>query len=274
MPYRLGHYWVGLVLIVIVSGFWASYFRLIGNVPFAFHFHAFTSTCWVLLLIAQSISIQRRMTGFHRLMGQASFVLFPFLIAGLVMIINRSAMRFAAQESDGILVLGPAFGVGMVVAIAAYLTLYYRALRHRRQLKLHAGYMLATPLILFESPFSRVMEEFFPWMNVIGSEGPREVLDVIAISDALVAIFAIALYLRDRKHGAPWLVAAAFVIVQAIVMWFAPDVPGLAALFGAYSRVPPLLTVTAGLIAGAAAVWLGWTHGARPARRTTSIAPA
>ena len=53
--------------------------------------------------------------------------------------------------------------------------------------------MLATPMILFESPFSRLMGQAFPWMNVIGSEGPQQVLETIAISDFMVATFAITL---------------------------------------------------------------------------------
>ena len=45
-------------------------------------------------------------------------------------------------------------GVPLAVAVVAYLTLYYRALKHRRNVKLHAGYMLATPLILLRLLFS------------------------------------------------------------------------------------------------------------------------
>lgn len=266
MPYRYGHYFVGLVLLVTVTGFWASYFTMIGEVPLAFHVHAFTATSWLLLLLVQSIGIHLKLNAFHKLMGQASFVMFPPLIVGFVMIINVSATRFAAQESPFIAVLGPAFGIGMVIAVAAYLTLFYLALRHRRNIRLHAGYMLATPMILFESPFSRVMEQAFPWVNVIGSEGPREVLDMIAISDVLVAAFALILYARDRKHGAPWLIAAGFVLLQAVVMWFAPDIGALNTLFALYAQIPGALSVLLGFLAGAAAGWLGWTRGGAPAR--------
>ena len=129
---------------------------------------------------------------------------------------------------------------------------------------LSAGYMLATPMILFESPFSRVMDRFFPWMNVIGSEGPRAILDTIAISDALVAAFALVLYFRDRKNGAPWLMAAAFVLLQAVVMWFAPDMPFLNDAFGAYGRIPPTVTLAAGALAGIAVTYFGWVAGSRP----------
>jgi hypothetical protein len=269
MPYRHAHFYVGFVLLVIVTGFWASYFApLLSPMPLAFHVHAVTASSWLLLLIAQSVVIHRRMNALHRTMGLASFALFPLLILGFAMIINVSADRYAAKESDFIAYLGPSFGIGMGVAIAAYLTLFYQALKNRRNVKLHAGYMLATPMILFESPFSRAMDSFFPWMNVIGSEGPRGLLDTIVVSNTLVTIFALALYIRDRRHGAPWLVAIWFMTLQSIAMWFAPNFSLLSDLFAAYSRVPHWLSLSAALLVGAAAGWSGW-HAA-PARPTRS----
>ncbi len=261
MPYKYGHYYVGFVLAVILTGFWASYFRIIGGVPFAFHVHAFSATSWLLLLILQSLSIHQRHNAFHKLAGLASFALFPLLIAGFVMIINVSAARYANQENPFIMVLGPSFGIGMMIAVAAYLTLFYQALRHRRNIRLHAGYMLATPLILFESPFSRLMEQAFPWMNFIGSEGPMAVLDTIVISDGLAILFAMTLYFMDRKHGAPWLVASVFMATQALVMWFAPSIHFLNTLFRMYATLLPELTLLIGVIAGMLVGYFGWQRG-------------
>ncbi len=270
MPYRHGHFYVAAVLLVILAGFWLSYFAPIGAVPLAFHVHAATASTWLLLLIAQSVAIHRRMNALHRTMGLASFALFPLLILGFTMIINVSAERFASREGAYIAQLGPAFGIGMVIAIAAYLTLFYQALKHRRSVRLHAGYMLATPLILFESPFSRIIGQYLPWMNVIGSEGPRAVLDTIVIGDVMATAIALALYFRHPKHGTPWLVASAFMMAQAGAMWFAPDVPALGRFFAAYAQVPHSISMAFGLLAGIAAGWLGWNAAplrrARPAR--------
>ena len=275
MPYKYGHFWVGFVVLVTIAGFWPSYFLLFATpIPLAFHVHAFTSLTWLLFLIAQSLTIHKRQNAWHKVMGRASFVLFPLLILGFVSIINLSASRFAAQENPFIIQLGPAFGIGMVTAIAAYLYLFYHALKHRRNVKLHAGYMLATPAILFESPFSRVIDLHLPWMNFLGSEGPRGVLDVIVISDGLVLLFAAALYLRDRKHGAPWLAVMAFVAAQMVLMWFAEYIPGMSAAFALYAQVPPALTLALGALAGAAVAWFGWQHGMRAGGRQAAVQAA
>ena len=100
MPYRQAHYFVGFVLLVIMGGFWASYFsRVGGTMPLAFHVHAATSISWLLLLIAQHVAIHRRANALHRQMGLASFVLFPLLILGFTMIIIVSAARYVAAEN-------------------------------------------------------------------------------------------------------------------------------------------------------------------------------
>lgn len=266
MPYRHSHYYVGFVLLVIMLGFWASYWSITASVRGAFHVHAVSAMAWLSLLIVQSVSIQRRQNAFHKQMGLASLVLFPFLILGLVMIMDVAGQRYAAQESAFVMHNGPSFGIGTGIAIAAYLTLFYQALKNRRRVKVHAGYMLATPLILFESPFSRVMESYLPWLNFIGSEDIHAVQDTIAISDGMVALFALALYFRDRKNGAPWLVAAGFCLLQAVVMWFAPFVPQVGTLFGAYAQIPLPFTASAGMAAGIMAGWLGWRAGSAPVR--------
>ncbi len=274
MPYRHAHFYVGFVLLVVLTGFWASYFAPIASpMPLAFHVHASTATTWLLLLVVQSLVIHRHHRALHKVMGRTSFALFPLLILGFAMIIDVSADRYAVRESDFIAYVGPSFGIGMGVAIAAYLTLFYQALKHRRAVRLHSGYMLATPLILFESPFSRAMDQFFPWMNVIRSEGPHGLLDTIVVSNTLVSAFALALYLRDRKNGTPWLVAIGFMTLQSITMWFGPDWPLLGRLFAAYSLVPDWICFAAALLAGAAAGWFGW-HAAPGSRRREPAAGA
>lgn len=273
MPYRHAHYFVGVVLLVIMGGFWASYFSRVGGpMPVAFHVHAVTSMSWLLLLIAQHVAIHRRANALHKQMGRASFVLFPFLILGFTMIINVSAQHYAAAESPFIIHNGPAFGISMVVAISAYLTLFYQALKTRRNVRLHAGYMLATPMIVFESPFSRLIGDYFPWMNIIGSEGVHAVQDTIVIGDAMMIALAMTLYFMDRKHGAPWLVASFFMALQAVTMWFAPFIPALGTFFGAYATIPPAATMTAGVALGVAAAWFGWEAGKAPTKRARQSA--
>ena len=203
MPYRHAKYFVGFTLLILVIGFWESYFVRIAEVPAAFHVHAFTATTWVVLLLFQDWSIRNRRRNAHKIGGIFSLLLFPFLIVGFVMIINVSAAAYLADENPVARFLGPSFGMAMAFAIFAYLTLYYLALKNRRNVRLHAGYMLTTPLILFESPFGRVLLSFLPFMVFTGSDFPQRILDAIVIAMGISIAFALVVYMRDRKSGTP-----------------------------------------------------------------------
>lgn len=267
MPYRHAPYFVGFVMLTVLVGFWASYWAPIGTVPLAFHVHAITSVTWLILLIVQQVAIQRRNNALHKQLGLASLGLFPFLMLGFVMIADVSAQSHAAARNAFALHATPAFVIGTLIAIAAYITLFYQALKTRRNVRLHAGYMLASPIVLFESPYSRILPEYTPWLNFIGSQGPQEVLDTILIPDLMACAFALVLYFRNRKHGAPWLMAAGFTLFQGLVMWFSPFVPQLGPWIDAYAQIPLTVTGSLGIAAGALAGWLGWRAGAAPSRQ-------
>lgn len=272
MPYRHAHYFVGFVFLIVLVGFWGSYWAPIGAVPLAFHVHAMTALAWLSLLVVQSVTIQQRRNGLHKQLGLASLALFPLLIAGLTMIADLSAQRLAPGVSAAARYNAASFVIGTGIAIAAYISLFYLALKHRRNVKLHAGYMLATPVILFESPFSRVIDMHLPWLNLIGSEGPQGVQDTILTGDVMAAAFALAMYAMHRRHGAPWLLAVFFTLFQGVVMFTIPMVPQLEAPVRAYAQIPLPVTLAAALAAGALAGWLGWRAGAGPATRAAPVA--
>jgi hypothetical protein len=250
MPYRHANYFVGLVLLTIVVGFWGSYFTPIAEVPLAFHVHAFTAMAWVVLLMFQHWSIHGRRNALHRKAGMLSLFLFPFLIVGFVMIINVAAARFITSDSAGTQFLTPSFGLSMVFAIVAYLVLFYLALRNRRNVRLHAGYMLATPLVLFESPFSRIMLDHLPFLVFTGTGFPQRILDAIVISMALAIAFALVMYLRDRKSG--------ILLLQAVAMFFGTGIEWVRTGFAAYAAIPDWITILIGFGLGAAVSWTGW----------------
>jgi hypothetical protein len=268
MPYRHAKYFVGFVLVIIIIGFWNSYFVPVTEVPTAFHVHAFTAMTWVALLLFQDWAIRSRRRNLHKVGGILSLFLFPFLIVGFVMIINVSAAGYVADENPVARFLGPSLGLAMLIAILAYLTVFYQALRHRRNVRLHAGYMLTTPLILFESPFSRIIQLYLPFLVFTGSEFPQSVLDAIVIAmavlDAIVIAmalsiaFALILYLRDRKSGVPFLVAGSFLFVESVCMYVGTNIEWVRQGFEAYARIPTALTLLIGFLLGAAISWFGW----------------
>lgn len=264
MPYRRAPYYVLSCVLVIALGFWPSYFAPFASVPWQFHAHGVFATVWVLMVLAQSWTPHRGQMKLHRAVGQASLWLFPFLIGGLMAIIDLTAKGFVGGDAVR-KEWGGEFLIGLGLAIAAYVVLFYRALRYRRKVWLHSGYMLGTVLILFESPFSRVIGPLLPYESFMPS-----ILWSMALELAVIAV----LWWRYRDKAGPFLVAGLFVVGQMLGMGLLHRNPVLEWCLTVLGAMPSAAVVGLGLALGAATSWAGWQAGKRPAASSGSALPA
>ena len=272
MPYRHAHFYVLFVLAVIALGFWPSYFSTIGAVPWQFHAHGVAASLWVILVGTQSWTAHHKQLPLHRASGKASLLLFPFLIAGLCAIIDVTAKGYVAGEGPLRALLGGSFLAGLLVAVAAYVTLYYRALKYRRKVWLHAGYLLGTPIILFESPFSRIMSAFLPMFAIRGPQDFDKLMPTILWADALALAFCAAVWWRHRERATPFLVTGGFVALQMVAMGAIGQPAWLWGLLRVLGEIPSVTVVGTGFAIGALTSWAGWNAGKRPSEATGAMA--
>lgn len=275
MPYPRAHYYVLFVMAVIAVGFWPTYFAVWDNVPWQFHAHGVAASIWVAMVAMQSWTAHRKpQLPLHRAVGKSSLLLFPFLIGGLAAIIDLTAKGFAAGDHPVRAMFGGSFLIGLVLAIAAYVTVYYRALKYRRKVWVHSGYMLTTPLILFESPFGRILNGFMPGLQIRGPEDLHLIMPAILISMALALAFIALLWLRFRDKANPFLMAGAFIVAQMLTMGLMTENAFLKSLLAMLAQVPSAAVVGAGMVIGAATSWAGWQAGKKPAMATAVPAAA
>ena len=274
MPYRRAPYFVLAVIAVIILGFWPSYFAKWGTVPWQFHAHGVAASLWVLMVLAQSWTVHKEQLPLHRAVGKSSLLLFPFLIGGLAAIIDLTGKGFVSGEGVTRALYGGQFMIGLALAIAAYVVLYYRALKFRRKVWLHSGYMLATPLILFESPFSRLMAGFVPGLTIRGPEDFDRIIPSIEWAMAFELAVIAVLWFRFRDKASPFLVAGIFIVGQMLTMGLLVDNAVLEAILGVIGRLPSAVVVLTGVAIGAATSWAGWNAGKRPAAATAAAQPA
>ena len=274
MPYRHAPYYVLAVIAVIVAGFWPSYFAQWGSVPWQFHAHGVAASLWVLMVLAQTITVHKSQLPLHRAVGKSSLLLFPFLIGGLAAIIDLTGKGFVSGEGVTRTLYGGQFLIGLALAIAAYVVLYYRALKFRRKVWLHSGYMLATPLILFESPFSRLMTGFVPGLTIRGPDDFDRIIPSIEWAMAVELAIIAVLWLRFRDKASPFLVAGLFIVAQMLGMGLLVDNAMLESMLGVIGRVPSAAVVLTGFAIGAATSWAGWIAGKRPAPVAGAAQPA
>lgn len=265
MPYRHAHYYVLIVMAVIVAGFWPSYFAVWGSVPWQFHAHGIAASLWVAMVLGQSWTAHHRQLALHRAVGKSSLLLFPFLIGGLAAIIDLTAKGFVAGNDPVRMMFGGSFLIGLALAIAAYVTVYYRALKYRRKLWLHSGYMLTTPLILFESPFGRLLNMFMPGLAISGPGDFPLIMTAILWSMAIELAVIAAIWLRYRERATPFLIAAGFIAAQMLTMGLMADWAPLRSLLTTIGQLPSAAVVLVGFAVGALTSWAGWQAGKRPA---------
>lgn len=276
MPYPRAHYYVLGVMAVIATGFWPSYFTVLNRVPWQFHAHGLAASIWVSMVAAQSWTAHREpWSPLHRVIGKASMFLFPFLIAGLFAIIDRTGKGYVANDDPMRILFGGSFLIGMAVAAAAYVTVYYRALKYRRKVWVHAGYMLATPLILFESPFSRLLTMYAAPLMIRGPADFGHLVPAILWSMALELAIIAAIWLKYRGKATPFLVAGGFIAAQMVAMGLLKDLPVLKLLLTMIGNAPSPAVWLTGFSIGAVTSWAGWLAGkGSVVPSTLSVQPA
>jgi len=274
MPYRHAPYYVLAVIGVIIAGFWPSYFSKGVDVPWQFHAHGVAASLWVLMVLAQSITVHKSQLPLHRAVGKSSLFLFPFLIGGLAAIIDLTGKGFVSGNDPVRTLFGGQFLVGLALAIAAYVLLYYRALKYRRKVWLHSGYMLATPLILFESPFSRLMGHFIPAFAIRGLQDFSHLIPSIEWAMAASLLFIAAVWLKYRDKANPFLVAGCFIVAQMLTMGLMADNALLERVLTIIGTVPSAAVVLTGFTIGGLTSWAGWNAGKRPVPVAGAAQPA
>ncbi len=265
MPYKHAPYYMLAVIAVIIAGFWPSYFAKWGEVPWQFHAHGVAASIWVLMVLMQSWTVHKQQLPIHRAVGKSSLLLFPFLIGGLAAIIDLTGKGYVSGDGVTRQMFGGQFLIGLALAIAAYVVLYYRALKFRRKVWLHSGYMLATPLILFESPFSRLMSGFVPGLTIRGPQDFHRIIPSIEWAMAIELAIIAVLWWRFRDKASPFLVAGVFIVAQMLTMGLMSDNAVLESLLVMIGNVPSAAVVMTGFAIGAATSWAGWQAGKRPA---------
>ncbi len=252
MPYRRAPLVLLLLLPLIVIGFWQGYFSRLGEAPVAFHVHALTAGLWVLLLIVQSWAIHRGRIRLHRLAGKGSFVIFPFFLVGGLMVLQTMAVRTGIGDHPFMDLYGAGLGAFDTLTIAAFAAFYYAALRNRRNVQLHARYMLATPLLLLAPIFTRLA----PTLGLISVQDLHAFAPVIHLSNALTLLIAMGLFATAPRHGRPFLMAAMVVVGQSLLFIWPGGALWWREIYVQLAHVPVSIVVGAGLMLGVAVVIL------------------
>ena len=258
MPYR--HAWIWCLAIIGVTGvaFWPGYFSQLGEAKISSHFHAVTATLWILLIAAQSWSIDGGHRALHRSLGLAIFVLVPLFFIGGAGAEHSMAVATGSGTDAFYNIWGPSLGIYDLIASVGFLGLAVMALKDRRRVARHAAWLLATPLLLIGPIFSRIYPRYVPGLSMDGPEDFGLFRWGIHLGGLTAIAIALWLWSRHRRDGAPWLVVGAINLAQLVLFETLGFVPAWKTALVAFGHIPLAVHALGAAIISAAALWWGW----------------
>jgi hypothetical protein len=261
MPYRHAHWYILGLIPLIGLAFWPSYWSVLGSTTWQYHVHGLTAFLWLMLLAAQSWTIQHGDRASHRVAGLGSLLLFPLFMAGGAVLFLGMAMRMNAGSEFHVLYSARLAWID-VASVAMMLVFYHEALRHRRKVKLHSAYMLATTIALLPPILGRLSA--IP-LGVTGPGTFDRMFPGFIAGQLLAAAIALLVARGRGADGRPWLWAAlvstlgalAFATVGGSQLW--------RNVYAAMADIPaaPVMIAAGGV--GALVAWSGWNAGKRSA---------
>ena len=270
MPYRHAHWWILSLFPLAALAFWPQYISTFGSAPLEMHAHGITAALWLALLALQSWSIHHDNLALHRLSGRSSLILFPLFMAGGAGIFLGMADRYVAGSPFHAM-YAPRLAWLDIVGVAGFAFCYFQALRWRRKAQVHSRYMLSTIFFLMPPIFGRLSG--IP----LGVRGPADFAKLeygFQAANLLAAGIAIWLAFRPGKHGRPFLHAAGFILLSAILFQTIGAWLSWERLVANAADWPKAPLIFAAAIAGVAIAWAGWVAGKRPAPPQVEPVPA
>lgn len=210
--YSNAYLFLSLGLATVCLGFFPSYFSRLGQTDPAYHFHGISATLWMIILIVQPLIYRLGHLKTHRILGRIAIG-----IAFLVIVGGFNMMRLMIQNKAQF----PHERIGYqlafidIVTIFTFILFITLALIHRKNVHLHARYMICTifaPLVpaLFRVFFLYGIESDFQHALTLSHLIPELALLILIYDDK-----------RKRKIRPPYVMCLVILSLQHILMYTA-----------------------------------------------------
>ena len=259
MPYRHAHWYLLSLFPLAGLAFWPSYLSQFRSASIEFHMHGITATLWLILLVAQSWLIQSDRRQLHRTLGTASLILFPLFLMGGTGIFFGMAQRYV-EGSPFQAMYAPRLAWLDFVGVGGFAYFFYEALRLRRKVHLHSGYMLATVIFLLPPIVGRLTA--IP-LGVTGPEDFARLETGFQAANGLTALFAFFIAYRRGKHGRPFALAGALILLSDLLFGTVGATEAWESFYAGVASWPRAPFAMAAGIAGILIGYAGWMAGKR-----------
>jgi len=214
---RLGRqatYFLPLMFLAAVVGFWPSYFTAFASTRVSLHVHGLLMLTWMATLAVQAVLFRTGQLVWHRRIGRLSFAVAPLIVAVGLLVTREFMGRVGSNVTRVSLEI---FTISMI-SILAFGLLYGLAIYYRRVPELHARYMVGTGLMVIGAGLLRIFQNWVPGFSSLSSATHAGVV--------VVEVATIGLILNDRRIGrirAPFVVVLLLIALLHAMLWKAPD---------------------------------------------------
>lgn len=260
MPYRHAHWYLLALFPLAGLAFWQSYLSQFGTAPVEFHAHGVTATLWLTLLVAQSWLIHSDRRQLHRTVGTLSLVLFPLFLMGGIGIFFGMAQRYM-EGAPFQAMYAPRLAWLDFIGVGGVAYFFHEALRLRRKVHPHAGYLLATVIFLLPPILGRLTA--IP-LGVTGPEDFAKFEIGFPIANMLTAAISFLIAYRRGKNGRPFWIAGALIVLSAVLFATVGSTAAWESIYAGVAYWPRIPFALAAGIAGILIAYRGWMAGRRP----------
>ena len=208
--YRQTAYLFPVMLVLVVLGFFRTYFTVLPSTRLTIHIHGLLMLVWMSTLITQGVLVRTGRMTWHRRVGKASYVIAPLIVLFGFVVMRESLGGPGSEHSPRALrtLTLPLFAIlqfGLTYALAIY---------YRRETQLHARFMISTGLILMSAGTIRIFRDW-----VLG-------ISMANANFIFLEVLTVGLILNDLRLGrirAPFVLTLALFVSNHVLYWTAAD---------------------------------------------------
>jgi hypothetical protein len=211
--YSNAYLWMIAVFGITIIGFIPSYFAKLREIDISHHLHGITATLWLILVIVQPALYRFNNLKLHRMLGWFSIVLALSVVLGgflMMQIMMKNKGGYGTEDIEYYI------GIFDAAILLPFVLFFVLGLTYRKNIQLHARYMVSTAIFPLIAPTSRILDKY----GITSWEG------FMTGSLIINEMIFIALIINDRINGKfrlPYLLALLLTVVFHIASYFVPQ---------------------------------------------------
>ena len=207
---RLIYFFIFLLLISF-AGFYKTYlvkFPHFEGFTWAHHFHGFIMVTWICLLIAQPIFIRTKNFRLHRIVGKASYFIFPLLLLSFFLVARAGYLRNIKTESETEALASLGFsGIPDMFYISI---LYGLGIYYKKKTSFHLRFFASIGLMIMGPGMGR-------FLIAVCGFNPMIAIPAMILSIALIALVWMITDIIKKRSAFPMAVFLGIIAITFVI---------------------------------------------------------